>query len=294
MNETEKAEERARSYSFAGHEPSHTYQVRSDAPTSLEPFGCQPWGIASRLLSSGNTEISFTAYEAPGQCICEIERGPDTLIVKSRWVYRAWSGIIKCLGGFPDGVRNRAWTALTSDKRELWVGRGERKFYILTGREDKEWNLIREVELPPLAAGVSPRFLASAAFVGQSLFTVEHDADYRCECIEYCPSESGWDRKLYSVLMPFRYGIALAEVEGYEEMRTVTVTAPSSKEEPGIYLGNTLITPDVYGTGIAPLADGGALVTCNWLEGGGQFRGKPGTLTYIPPAMFPKGMKWVR
>lgn len=292
MNQ-EEAQEKARSYSFAHHQTEWTYRVRDDKPTIIKPFGLQPWGIASRLLTAGVDGISFTGYEAPAQCLCEVIYSESSLTIKAKWIYRAWSGANKYLGGFPDGVRNRAWTALVADNGDLLVGRGEPKFYILREREDHEWDFRGEMPLPPTLSG-QPRFVASATFVGKDLLTVEHGADYECEVVRYTHKSSGleWEELNRSPVGKFRYGVALARHSGNQ--KAVTITAPSSKEPAGIYLGKERIIPGVRGTGLCPTARGGVFVTCNWLEGGGQFRGKPGTLTYFPPATFPKGMEWVR
>lgn len=306
MNDAEKtaAYQQARTYSFSLQSKTLSVSVTDHEATEI-PLGFQPLGISSRFAYGVADIVVIADYQGPAQCICKVAVNGGLLTFEVSWIHGALNGISFCQGGFPDinqhAGANRCWTALWAlegeRKGKLWVGRGEREFFVLTPPESEggRWRLTDKVVLPKLAPGEPYRFLASAVLLSRRLLTIEHDADYNCELFEYGISADGKIAEpTRKPLTPFRYGVSLAEVEEGEQ--PVTVTAFHSAEPSGIYVGDKRVVADIHGDSICGLSTGGALVSRRGMEAPGNypFKGVPGALIYIPPALFPAGMKWVR
>lgn len=290
---------RASSYSFTLHAKQLSFPVRTDVPTPMT-FGVQPLGITSLPFEDGDM-IALANYTAPAQHVGKVTVRDNTLTRALTRVAGAMNGITWRRGGFPDidnvAQANRCWTAILAPEGRLWVGRGDSEFFVLAppAGEDKQWRVTDRIVLPRIYGNYPHTFVASATLISNGrLFTVEHDGEYVCEAVEWEVMRDGTiKRVIVHPLGKFRYGIAVAKVDGNESL--ITITAFHSTDVPGIYFGTTRIVSDIFGDGICPLSNGGALITRRGMESPeADSLEAPGALIYVPPSMFPSGFEWVR
>ncbi|MDO8594530.1 MAG: hypothetical protein Q7R93_03375 [bacterium] len=303
MNAKQAAYSKANSYSFTLQALQVQTPVSDDRPTEIV-VGIQPFGITSQPFGNAGDVVVIANYLAPAQHFGTVKVSNGTLTRELKRITGAMNGITWCRGGFPEAdtvaQANRCWTAVlgSPSSGELLVGKGDPEFFRLRSPsgDEKQWKVTGRVELPRTYGSYPHKFIASATLLSDDrFFTVEHDGEYQCDAVEWEGVLAGRIKRVMEhPLGKFRYGIALARFESTLE-RLVTITAYHSVESPGIYLGDTRIVPDVFGNGICPLINGGALVTRRGMESPeADSLEAPGALIYIPPAMFPAGFEWVR
>lgn len=281
----------AAAQSFKWQVKTRMVPVSEDKVTEI-PLGFQPLGI-----SAFGDRVLITDYFAPAVCLNKITVNGAYLDFEVAWIHGALNGITRCRGGFPDMAyptgANRCVTAFFApDGKSVCVGRIDREFFVLTPENNAQWRISARISLPE---NPDCPFVHSAALSPEEnlLSTVESDAkmDYwRVGCYDW-RRDVGWVedppelRVLKLEAIPrFQYGIA--------HLRGGQVLVASSHSvrdedamEPGIYVGGKLTVPGIIGSGICILTNGGALVAQYGQEEEGAHKGKPGALTYVPPAL---------
>lgn len=302
MNTKQTAYETASSHSFTLQTKRVEVPVSDCKPTVIQ-IGIQPFGITSSPFGNVGDVVAIANYLAPAQHIGKVTVSNGMLTREFKRVAGAMNGISWCRGGFPEmdtvAKANRCWTAVLGSPTngELLVGRGDPEFFRLIpqGEEERHWSVTERIVLPRPYGSYPFMFVASATLLNNSRFlTVEHDGEYTCEAVEWEIGGDKCKRVITHPLGKFRYGIAVAQLEDGRE-KLVTITSHHATDPVGIYMGDACIVPEVFGDGICPLVGGGALVTRRGMESPvGDSLEVPGALIYIPPALFPPGMKWVR
>ncbi|MBI1974959.1 MAG: hypothetical protein HYS57_01205 [Parcubacteria group bacterium] len=291
---------RVDSYSFTLQAKQLSFSVKPDVPTTAI-FGVQPNGITScRFEEDEDSDVVAIAnYNAPAQHVGKVTVAGGVLTRQLARISGAMNGLTFERGGFlgMDEIAkaNRCWTAILAPEGKHWVGRGDPEFFVLSppANEGEKWRVVEKITLSHKEIGKPYRFVASGALLSDGrLLTVEHDSDYNCEFVISTITGSEAVEQSRRALGQFRYGIALANVDGEEQ--PVTVTAYHSPEPAGVYVGKTRAVTDIFGDSICPLSNGGALVSRRGMESPeADSLEAPGALIYIPPSLFP-GLEWVR
>lgn len=281
----------AAAQSFKWQVKTRTVPVSGTTFTEI-PLGFQPFGI-----SAFEDRVLITDYFAPAVCMNRVTVDGGNLTFEVAWIHGALNGITRCRGGFPDMAypagANRCVTAFFApDGKSVCVGRIDREFFLLTPEENAQWRITGRVVLPESS---DYPFVHSASLGAEEgfIYTVESNAatdSWRTASYDW-GGENNWathSPKFKAVgrqsILRFQYGIAHLRDE-----KVLIASSHSTRGEnataPGIYVGGKLTVPGIIGSGICILPNGGALVAQYGQEEEGAHKGKPGALTYVPPAL---------
>lgn len=295
---TEENYRTAAAQSFKWQVKTRTIPV-SDITTTEIPLGFQSFGI-----SALEDMVLITDYFAPAVCLNRVTVEGNNLRFEVVWVHDAWNGITRCRGGFPDMAypsgANRLYTAFFApDGKSVCVGRLDREFFLLTPEVDAQWRITARISLsehsnfPLVHSAVLHLYLGG----NYGVHTVESDArmdSWRTQSYRWeTDSDRGADKPIRTLYVSnegptpiprFHYGIAYLRGE-----KVLVASSHSIRGEnataPGIYVGGKLTVPGIIGSGICILPNGGALIAQYGQEEEGAHKGKPGALTYVPPAL---------
>lgn len=282
----------AAAQSFKWQVKTRVVPVSSNTVTEI-PLGFQPFGI-----SALGDRVLLTDYFAPAVCMNRVTVDSGVLKFEVAWIHGALNGITRCRGGFPDMAypsgANRCVTAFFApDGKSVCVGRIDREFFLLTPQENAQWRITGKITLPE---DKDFPFVHSATVHGRGSYleTVESDAacgEWRCAQYAAGNATGEWGEcsttlcKLCSEKSPrFQYGIAVLGVSSVLVASSHSIRGENATAA-GIYVRGRLVVPGIIGSGICILPNGGTLVAQYGQEEEGSHKGKPGALTYVPPAL---------
>lgn len=261
----------------------------SDSTVTEIPLGFQPLGISAR-----GDRVLIADYFAPAVCMNRVTVQDSVLKFEVAWIHGARNGITKCRGGFPDMAypygANRCVTAFFAPcGKSVCIGRGDREFFVLRPEEEGQWRITARISLPQHSGYP---WVHSATLRSNVLWTVESDASMN----NWRSALYLWDNMDDWVIQPplmleegsasisrFHYGITHMADEAVLVASSHAIRGECAGN-PGIYVGGKLVVPDIIGSGICLLPNGGALVSQYGQEEDGAHKGNHGKLTYVPPA----------